>query len=427
MTMGIIGGESKSVSEDAAYTTAFLANTSYDSVLLSRSNCWLLLFICNSIVMQMVLGQKDVIAPYSLVYWTLVLPALVIPFWFTGELVEVFKGHGRTLFAFLICAGGFHLVRGDFRTVMQLILLAWVMAWCACDTIRISTADLVKIFFASIVLGVLVGFGTDLNIWSLLPGNTPAEYGAWRVSFFPHVANTGVLALIAFMFLTRDVIIAQSYKIALALCVYFLLFSFVRTVFVAFSLYLVLLVVFKAAHVTRPIALFSGSLFVAVGSNVAEIYTVPILEVLQRYPIISRLFLRGQSGLDPEAIYQQLYRPWLWSEHFSMFASSPDWMGLGTFKFLDHVSYNLVPGLNASGSESFPTRLLAVYGIPTVFFLAYLILELGRRARAKDAWACACFPAVIFMMMNWGSVFHPTNVFFVLFFMLLKGTRALAH
>src|SRR5882757_5696312 len=147
MTMGIIGGKSKRVSWGAAHTPAFLASTSYDSVLSSRSNCWLLLFICNSIVMQMVLGQEDVIVPYSLVYWTLVLPALVIPFWFTGELVEVFKGHGRTLFAFLICAGGFHLVRGDFRTVMQLILLVWVMAWCACDTIQISTADLVKIFF----------------------------------------------------------------------------------------------------------------------------------------------------------------------------------------------------------------------------------------------------------------------------------------
>src|ERR1700730_17373153 len=178
MTMGIIGGESKSVSGGAAHTTAFLDSTCYDSVLSSRSNFWLLLFICNSIVMQMVLGQTDVIAPYSLVYWTLILPALVIPFWFTGELVAVFKGHGRTLFAFLICAGVFHLVRGDLRTVMQLLLLVLVMAWCACDTIRISTADLVKIFFASIVLGVLVGFGTDLNIWSLLPGNTPGEYGA---------------------------------------------------------------------------------------------------------------------------------------------------------------------------------------------------------------------------------------------------------
>jgi hypothetical protein len=64
---------------------------------------------------------------------------------------------------------------------------------------------------------------------------------------------------------------------------------------------------------------------------------------------------RGQikSGLDPEAIYQQLYRPWLWSEHFSMFTSSPHWMGWGTFNFLDHVSYNLVPELDALVLKAF--------------------------------------------------------------------------
>jgi hypothetical protein len=119
--------------------------SSYDSTFPAHSNFWLLLFIYNSIAIQMVLRQQDAIIRFSPVYWVLVLPALLIPLRFTGQIVEVFKGRGRALLVFLICAGGFHLVRGDFRTVLQLFLLVWVMAWCACDTVRISTSDVVKV------------------------------------------------------------------------------------------------------------------------------------------------------------------------------------------------------------------------------------------------------------------------------------------
>jgi hypothetical protein len=393
----------------------------------TRSNFGLLLFVCSSIALQMVLDQQDVIVRFSPIYWALVVPALVIPLWSAGQIIDALKGPAVAVLAFLICAGIFHSMRGDLRAVLQLILLVWVIAWCASDGVRISIGDLVIVFLASISLGILIGFTTDLNVWGVLPGNTYSDYGVWRVSFFPHVANTGILALIVFMFLTRDSVTALSYKLALLLCAYFLLFSFVRTVFVALALYLIARILFRIANITRPAVLFSVSLVLAIGSNIAEMYAVPILEFVQRSQIASRLLLRGASGLDPTAIYQQLYRPWLWSEHFGMFASSPDWMGLGTFNFLDHASHNILPGLGAAGSESFPTRLLATYGLPTIFFLVYLILALGKVARAKDKWACACFPAIVFMMMNWGSVFHPSNAFFVLFFVMLKGTLAISE
>ena len=102
-------------------------------------------------------------------------------------------------------------------------------------------------------------------------------------------------------------------------------------------------------------------------------------------------------------------------------------MGLGNFNLLDHVSGNLLPELQNSGSESFPTRLLASYGSPTLLLLVYLLGQLARVARSGDVWACACFPAIVFTMMNWGSVFHPTNAFFVLFFLLIKGNGALVN
>jgi hypothetical protein len=400
--------------------------TAHRSIFFSGSNAWLLLFVFNSIVIQMVLGQDSVIVRFSSIYWALVLPAMMIPRQSLGQMVRVLRGPGIALLAFLVCAGTFHLARGDVQTVAQLFLLVWMIAWCACESVRITTADFVKVFVGSIVLGALVALFTDLNPWGLFPRQTTAAYGAWRVSFFPHVANSAILSLIAFMFLTRNASIARHYKAVLALCIYFILFGFVRTVLVASVLYLSLRIIYAMTRTVTPRFLFGSSLIIAIGAIACELSIGPVLEMLQGYPLASRLFLRGETGLDPSAIYEQLYRPWLWKEHFSIFASSPHFMGLGTFRLLDHVSYNLVPGLDASGSESFPTRLLAVYGLPTLFLAAYLLAQLWRRARANDAWACACFPAIFFMMMNWGSVFHPTNVMFVLFFLLLKGERAVA-
>ena len=385
------------------------------------SDSWLLLFMINSIVLQMVLGQDTYIARFSLLYWALVLPALVIPCWSIGQIVKVFQGPGVLLFGFLICAGGFHLARSDVQAVMQLVLLIWVTAWCACESTRLTTDDLAKIFVATIILGLFVALLTDLNPWGVIPGYTAYGYGPWRVSFFPHIANSATFSFITLMFLTRDSRQIKKYGLIVGLCAYFILFGFVRSVLVAALIYFSLRAVFSAVRTRTPTILFVGSFLVVAGSIGCEWSAGPILEHLQHYPVVSRLFLRSYSSLDHTAMYEQLYRPWLWREHLAIFSSSPLFMGLGSFKLLDHVSYNLVPGLDAAGSESFPTRLLATYGLATVFFFAYLLAQLGKLARLKDDWACACFPAVTFMMMNWGSLFHPTNVLFLLFFLIIKG------
>lgn len=388
---------------------------------IAKGNGWLLLFIFNSAAIQTMLGQDDTIVRFSPIYWALVLPALVIPCFAFGEVVRTFFGKSILLLAFLAIAGLYHSARGDFQTIAQLFLLIWVTVWCAGESLRITEYDLVKFFSASVVLGALIALLTNLNPWGFFPGATPSEYGPWRVSFSPHIANSGTLSLIVFMALTRNMESARSHKIVLAACLYFILFGFVRTVIVSCALYLLLLTLYKVLRSRKPAVLFGGALIVTAGSVACEWLANSMLQKLQWLPFVSRILLRSQTGLDHSSIYEQLYRPWLWSEHLSIFASSPHLMGLGTFNLLDHVSHNIMPGLDASGSESFPTRLLAVYGIPALLFFIYLLAQLGRSARAKDVWACACFPSIIFMMMNWGSVFHPSNAFFVLFFILLKG------
>ncbi|WP_369722533.1 hypothetical protein AB8Z38_00305 [Bradyrhizobium sp. LLZ17] len=393
----------------------------------SSSNPPLLLFVCNSIVIQMIVGQDDVIARFSGIYWALVLPALIIPLSSLRQIAEFLLGRGMALLVFLVCAGSFHAARSEFQTVAQLCLLIWVIAWCACADVRLSTDDIATIFIASIFLGALISLSTDLNPWGLFPGHTRVDYGAWRVSFFPHIANSAVFSLILLMFLTRSVNELRAYRATLVLCIYFILFSFVRTVLVASVLYLAVYVIYRLTRIKRPSVLFVLTVLITAASIGCEWFILPVLDTLQGNPLVSRLLLRGQEGLSTFAIYEQLYRPWLWKEHTSIFISSPYLMGLGNFNLLDHVSSNLLPGLGASGSESFPTRLLASYGLPALLLVVYLLGQLARAARSGNIWTCACFPAIIFTMMNWGSVFHPTNVFFVLFFLLIKGNGALVN
>ncbi|MBR1363432.1 hypothetical protein [Bradyrhizobium ottawaense] len=390
------------------------------------SSTSLVVFLLNSIAIQMVVGQDVAIERFSPIYWALVLPALILPLLSIREIFRMLLGRGILLLAFLLCAGGYQLARGDLQALAQLFLMVWVTAWCGCETTRLTIETLTDIFLGSLLTGVIVAMLTNLNPWGLFPGQSAAGYGPWRTSFFPHVANSATMSLIMLMILTQP---AQRREkkgiIALAVSCYFGLLGFVRTVLVAAAIYLSLFTILTMIRPRRPVLLIITALAIMGTSIAVELAIAPILEIFQDSSIMSRFLLRSATELDLSAINQQLYRPWLWEEHIKIFVSSPYLMGLGNFRLLDHVSYNLVPGLDASGSESFPTRLIASYGMSALLFLGYLGTLLNRAAYSRDIWACACFPVIVFVMMNWGSVFHPTNAFFALFILIMRGKKAI--
>lgn len=389
------------------------------------SSTGLVFFLINSIAIQMVVGQDVAIERFSPIYWTLVLPALALPLFSIREICRMLLGRGILLLAFLLCAGGYQLARGDLQALVQLFLIVWVTAWCGCETTRLTTNTLTDIFLGTLLMGATVAVLTNLNPWGFFPGQTSAGYGPWRTSFAPHIANSATMSLIMLMILARPKQYDKKDILVLLVSAYFCLLGFVRTVLIAAAIYFSLYAGLTKARIRKPGLLVGAALAVMVSSIAVELAIAPLLEKLQDSPLLSRLLLRGATELNSLAIEQQLYRPWLWKEHISIFASSHYYMGLGNFRLLDHVSYNLVPGLDASGSESFPTRLIATYGISAFLFLGHLGSLLFRSAYSSDAWACACFPAIVFMMMNWGSVFHPTNAFFVLFLLMMRGRSAI--
>lgn len=370
----------------------------------------------------MSVSQFENIAVGSSRYWLIIVSTLLWPLFDLAAIVKTLLGRAMLLLVFILLAGTWHLFAGDERAVLQLLLLIYVLTWVSTDRAVLNVHDMARLYSVVLGLGIAVLITTDENIYSLVPGRAESAQAAGRVSFFPNIAYTSAFSFAIFLLLTRSKKVAQEHSVVLALAVYFLVFSRVRATLIVAAIYLVLRWWFGRYPEPRPTRMFWIAAIVACGVNIAIAYSAAVLFALQDNQIISVLFLRGETGISLERIEYQLYRPWLWGVQFKIFANSPAWMGWGTFDFSRMVA-DLGPPVPTAGSESLPLRLLTVYGIPGVLFTCYLIACLWKLARQDDRWACACFPALFILMMNWGSIFHPTDAMFVLLMLVItRGT-----
>ena len=320
---------------------------------------------------------------------------------------------------FLLLAGGWQLATGDAKATVQLCAIVLVLTWISTDRASINVRDLTRLYLLLLIVGLSVSLLSDFNRYGLIPGYSDPVYGRWRVSFFPNIAYTGTLSLVMLLVLTRSKERAGRHPIVLAIAIYFLAFCFVRATLIAATIYVLLYHSFCKNSARRPTRMFWIALAVAFGLNMAVFSSANILYAMQDNALVSTFLCRGETDLSVNDILYQLYRPWLWKAHLHLFFSSPAWMGWGASyqSMLDAEG----PPFPTIGSESLPTRLLASYGIGGLLFTLYLVRQLRELAFRDDRWACACFPAVFILMMNWGGIFHPTDGMFVL--LLLTITR----
>ncbi len=388
----------------------------------SNRNVAMIAFVTISLLVSMSVGQMEGFERGSLQYWLTVLPALLFPLHDLRAIVETLLGRARLLLWFLLWAGVWHFFQGDARTTMQICALVLGVAWISTDRAQIRVEDLTRLYLALVVVGLMILLFSGFNQYAVVPGFTDPEFGIWRISFFPNVAYTGALSLVVILVLTRTRDGIRQHPLVFAIASYFLVLSFVRSALVAVLIYALLYRYFCRDQDARPRRMFWIALVVAFGLPIAAFWSAGLLYVLQDNPLISVFFLRGKTGLSIDDILYQLYRPWLWVTHFQLFFSSPAWMGWGSLyqSALDATG----PPQATIGSESLPTRLLANYGLPGIFFTLYLVGLLREAARAGDRWACACFPAVFFLLTNWGSLFHSTDAMFVLLLLTIaRGTK----
>lgn len=362
----------------------------------------------------------------GLTYWLLIAPIALLPLTRPLAMLQSARGPALPAVLFAVVAGGWQFLRGDVTAALPAILLGWGLVWVASQAARLRIGDLYKLYAASVLLGAGVWLFGDLNQWGLLPGTTTAVGEAvWRVSFFPNVAYTGFFSMMMIMVAARDPRLFDRFAwLVLGVAIYFLVFSFVRAAAVGLATFIALAWLYR--HNRSPTLLFWASLGMTLFVNLAVAYSPAILADLQQNVLFSRIFLRGETGLSEYEIWQQLYRPYVWSEHLRQFATSPSLMGWGSTDFNMLKSEALVIGHEQSGDISLPTRLLAQYGLPGLGLISYFFVRLYVLAKAGDAWGCACFPAVMMAMLHWGTMFHPTDFMFGLFLMLLfHGSSAL--
>jgi len=382
----------------------------------------LFVYVCLSLMMGMLVQQTIGIERGSWQYIVYDAAAVMLPLLSLPAIVRSLFGRCWLLLVFLLCAGTWHFLVGDTRAVAQLLLLILVLSWVSTDRAILDVRYLVRLYIVLVLVGIAILTFTTLNPYSLIPGRAIPEFGIWRVSFFPNVAYSGILSLALLLILTRDAASARAHPLLMLVVTYFLVFSFVRAALISALIYILLRWWFSTWQVPQPKRMFWMALCVALGFVALTAMSAKILYLAQDYSWVSTLMLRGDSGLTVEQIAYQLYRPWLWDQQINLFLSSPWLMGWGTADFYRLIAKSVSDPdaiIISAGSEALPTRLLVVYGLPGLLFTIYLIARLRQSALDDDRWACACFPALFSLMMSWGSVFHPSDAFFVIFLLII--------
>lgn len=377
------------------------------------------LFVAVSLFVTLSFPQLQNFARGSLQYWILLGNAIIWPLLSIHRVIAALAGPARLLLLFALPAAAWWIAHGDLTAVLQMGLLVMGLAWVASAGSRVSIRFLAALYVLLVLLGASIAVLTSVSPYGLIPGWTVEAFGRWRVSFFPNIAYTGLLSLAMFMILTRDAVCMRLHRGCLLLVTYFLVFSFVRAAAIGAILYLGMRWLLAKPYFRRPRVAFWLALSVGLGFHALLLLSAAVIAQIQDLPGVPELLLQGKYGLTAEQILYQMYRPWLWWQHVEQFLSSAWMMGWGSADFAALTGVDPATRIVSAGTESLPTRLLAVYGIPGLLFTLYLVLCLHRSSRARDYWACACFPSVLVLLTHWGSVFHPTDGLFAIFFLLI--------
>jgi hypothetical protein len=406
--------------------TAYSAHSSLSrrpSSWFNKKRDWLtFLYFCFALGLALSVSQDEEGDVSTLRYLLFIIPIAAVALMRPVDLLRSIDVRTSLIIAMTFTSCCWFLYREDFSAVMRTGLFGLGTWWFCASKVRLREQDVYLAYFGAIAAGSLLWLFTDFNRWGLIPGTTDPQLGLWRVSFFSNIAFTGFLSLFIVIIAMRDKATRIAAGPVLLVAAYFGTFSFVRTVLICAVIYFVGLWLFR--RLRRPGELFLSALLFAIFVNIAIAFSSSIFDNFQNIPIISRLFLRGETQLSEFEIYQQLYRPWLWGQHWTLAWESPFWMGWGSVPFVDMVENSIFQrGLETGDTVSLLTRLLYQNGMVGFLYWAFLLACLWRLAKRGDWWGCALFPVIVSAMLQWGSMFHVSDPMALLYVGLLaKGS-----
>ncbi len=388
----------------------------------AKSKKSLLLYLSFSLLFLAFTAQNIIIERGSIGYWLFLFPLLLLSINANKIISNVlFKAWPILLMLVLIVFWGFYT--GEPQIPSRIVILLLVLAWLQQKDAQIKIKTLSYFYIATVLISVLLDLGIeDFNQWGVIPGTSSSVVGnVWRVSFLPDIVNTAFFSLFIFIICTKDLKTCLTNKFVIGLSLYFIVFSFVRTAMISLMIYLFLRALFYMVRSRRLVFLFS--IIAAIVPNLLVAYSLEIMQAIQSWPLVDRVLLRGQHNLTTKEMYAQLYRPWQWKEQWNIFMHSPLWMGAGQYDFNLVSSSTLGQTVYKSDAESLLIGMLARYGLPALLFYAFLLFQNYKNAVLSDKWACAVFPVIIFICMNYGTIFHPANALFIMYFLLLLGGK----
>lgn len=371
--------------------------------------------------------QQDTPAPWGGWQYLLALSPVAFTAPDSFNIARYLVGKGVALTAFAATTSAWFLITGEPRVAAQVWLLVWVTAWLSLTGTVISVRLLVRLFWSLVIIGAVVMHLVGWNMWGFLPSQTYGmEEGLerWRVSIFPNISSTAPFCLIVIVAITASMQTARRYWHTALAASYFLFLSFSRTTIVALLIYgAVRLMLHLAQKRGRP-AVAGVTVVASITSPALVLIAIYVAYYMSSITFFADVFLRGETGLNMNEIWAQAHRPWLWWQHLSIFAHSPWLMGEGQFDFSTFVATD-ISGMRSTGSESYPTRMLASYGLPAFLYFGFICWRAGARISEIDLWACAVAPATLFVMFNYGSIFHPTSPLYALFLLPILHGRGI--
>lgn len=360
----------------------------------------------------------------SAAYWLLIVAALIPVFMSAGRWVnQAFSGF-IWVSLFLLLSVAWSAIRGDGGSILPLLMLSLSWLYSQCSSAQISAVTVARLFVGLVVFGIGLKAVTNVNYYGILPWLADDLRADGRVSFAGNIGFAGVISLLVFVILIAQKTRSPIIWFALALSVYFVFFSRVRTALIGVALFGVMYWILSDRRPASARSYFIIGVSV-VALTIVAISVAPLLLVsVHSAGWASDFFLQGKQSLSADDIQEQLYRPVLWATQLQLFLSSPYLMGWGSAAatMIETAGSTFLSG---GDTVSFPTRLLAHHGLPGVLFIWAAMRALWRHAKARDVASVCAWPVCVLVMLSWGSIFHPTDAVGVLYLILtFRGVSA---
>jgi hypothetical protein len=346
----------------------------------------------------------------SAVYVLFVAPVMVFALIASASLVGRSRFSVRALllacYAAIVCTVA--VLRTDLPTITSTLLATLTLLAITVHRVSPPPTLLNALFLLSIPVGAVLRFA-DLSIYGVLPGMSLDEEVPWRVSLFPVVPESAFFSatILILNIVRRDLALR---RVCIALALYFLLFSGLRSAVAGTMLALAYYFIVRPLSASRPVLkmayLLAASLtFVAalVASQVLMLLAAVDSDLLNLY-----LFRSEGAAESEDALARTIYRNWIWSEHLRIAAQNP-LLGVGTLDFAALAADEPVTGRVGSGSESFLTGLYARVGLPSLLFLAFILASIWNGVRRGRHEQLMMGQLLIVAMLAYGSFIVPYN------------------